>query len=236
MNHSPVVPASFFGIVVGLAGLGNAWRVAARIWGVPAWIGEAIFVLAAVIWFIVTVFYVGKWLWARGQALAGFRHPVQCCFVGLGGVSILLLAIAAVPYSTTLAWCVCALGVVAQLGFAIYRTGSLWQGGRDRGATTPVLYLPLVAGNFVARLHWVHSASHPGARCSFGGGLFAWFAVESVLLHRLYVHDPLPPPLRPTLGIQLAPPVVGASAWLSINGGNPICSRRRCSVTACCRH
>ncbi|MEP7042140.1 MAG: dicarboxylate transporter/tellurite-resistance protein TehA [Dokdonella sp.] len=221
MKNFPIVPASFFGIVVGLAGLGSAWRVAARIWSLPSWIGESILALAVLVWLLVTLFYAGKWMWARAQALAEFRHPVQCCFIGLGGVATLLIAIAAVPYSSAIAWCLFALGVAAQLGFAIYRTGSLWQGGRDHAATTPVLYLPMVAGNFAATIALGALGQPSWGALFFGGGLFTWFAVESVLLHRLYVHDSMPPALRPTLGIQLAPPVVGAAAWLSINGGAP---------------
>jgi len=37
----------------------------------------------------------------------------------------------------------------------------------------------------------------------------------------LYTVSELPPPLRPTLGIQLAPPTVGCSAYLSITSGPP---------------
>jgi tellurite resistance protein len=29
------VPASFFGIILGLVGLGNCWRVAGKIWHLP---------------------------------------------------------------------------------------------------------------------------------------------------------------------------------------------------------
>jgi hypothetical protein len=39
--------------------------------------------------------------------------------------------------------------------------------------------------------------------------------------HRPYTASELPPPLRLTLGIQLAPPAVGCSAYLSISSGNP---------------
>ena len=35
-----------------------------------------------------------------------------------------------------------------------------------------------------------------------------------MLLHRLYTAEPLAEPLRPTLGIQLAPPAVGALAYV----------------------
>jgi tellurite resistance protein len=56
---------------------------------------------------------------------------------------------------------------------------------------------------------------------AFGAGLFSWLAIESVLLHRLYTVASMPAALRPTLGIQLAPPVVGALAYLSVTPGAP---------------
>jgi tellurite resistance protein len=46
--------------------------------------------------------------------------------------------------------------------------------------------------------------------------MLSWLAIESVLLHGLYTVSELPAPLRPTLGIQLVPPAVGCSAYLSI--------------------
>jgi hypothetical protein len=70
MRRIPIVPASFFGI----AGLGNGWRVASRIWNVPAWIGESISALAALIWFVTSVLYIAKWWLASEQAWAEFRH------------------------------------------------------------------------------------------------------------------------------------------------------------------
>jgi tellurite resistance protein len=32
---APVIPAAFLGVVIGLAGLGNAWRAAHQIWQTP---------------------------------------------------------------------------------------------------------------------------------------------------------------------------------------------------------
>ena len=46
----PPVPASFFGIVLGLGGLGGAWRAASRVWGMPSLVGELLMLLAAVVW------------------------------------------------------------------------------------------------------------------------------------------------------------------------------------------
>ena len=217
----PLIPASFFGIVLGLAGLGNAWRVAHAVWGLPAAIGETILAAAAIVWAILLVLYAGKWLTARQAAIAELTHAVQCCFVGLIGVATMLIAGAAIPYTRLGAEILFSLGVVYTIAFAVWRTGQLWQGGRDPSTTTAVLYLPAVAGSFVTAI--VASAlGYVGwAQYAFGAGLFTWLAVESVLLHRLYTAPSLPPALRPTLGIQLAPPTVGTLAYLSITTGVP---------------
>ena len=63
------VPASFFGIVLGLAGLGGAWRVAGRVWQLPSVIGEALMLIAGIVWALMLVLYAAKWIYAREEAL-----------------------------------------------------------------------------------------------------------------------------------------------------------------------
>jgi tellurite resistance protein len=219
-KRSPV-PASFFGMILGLVGLGNCWRVAAKIWHLPTWIGEAIMLLAIAIWIVLLLLYVSKWLWAREDALAEFEHPVLCCFIGLVPVSTVLVALAIAPYAHAIAVAFFVVGAIGQLGFGVYRSGRLWMGGRNPETTTPVLYLPTVAGGFVSAI----VASALGYRewgvLFFGMGMFSWLALESIIMQRLYLLEALPKPLRPTLGIQLAPPVVGCVAYLSITSGQP---------------
>ena len=41
----------------------------------------------------------------------------------------------------------------------------------------------------------------------------------SIIAQRLYVVPALPPPLLPTIAIELAPPVVAGNSWFAINGG-----------------
>ena len=56
MKSKPV-PASFFGMVLGLSGLGQAWRLAASLWGWPPLVGEAVLALAALIWLLLLLRY-----------------------------------------------------------------------------------------------------------------------------------------------------------------------------------
>jgi tellurite resistance protein len=220
VNRSPI-PASFFGIILGLVGLGNCWRVAAKLWHLPAWIGEAIMLLAIAIWLLLLVLYVSKWLWVREEALAEFKHPILCCFIGLVPVSTVLVALAIAPYSHAIAVVLFVIGAIGQLSFGVYRSGQLWMGGRNPETTTPVLYLPTVAGGFVSAIVASALGYREWGGLFFGMGMFSWLALESIIMQRLFLLAALPKPLRPTLGIQLAPPVVGCVAYLSITSGQP---------------
>jgi tellurite resistance protein len=217
----PLVPASFFGMVLGLIGLGNSWRAASAVWGLPAEIGEAAMLAGVAVWALLFLLFAAKWAWAREDARAEARHPVQCCFIGLAGVATMLVAVAILPYSRALAVNLFGVGAAFTLGFALWRTGGLWQGGRDPATSTPVLYLPTVAGSFVTAIALAAFGYPEWGRLALGAGVFSWLAIESVLVQRLYTSPEIPAPLRPTLGIQLAPPTVGLVAYVSLTPGPP---------------
>ena len=215
MKSFPLIPAAFFGIVLGLVGLGNTWRVASRLWRLPAAIGETIMLLAIAVWAVVVVLYAAKWFFARAEARAEWEHPVLCCFVGLAPVATMLVALAVLPYARVAAVALFGMGAAGQLGFGVFRTGHLWTGGRDPLATTPVLYLPTVAGSFVSAIVAGALGWSDLGRLFFGAGLFSWLALESVIIGRFYLLAEMPAALRPTFGIQLAPPTVGCVAYLA---------------------
>jgi hypothetical protein len=53
----------------------------------------------------------------------------------------------------------------------------------------------------------------------FGLGATSFVLLGSIISQRLYVVPSLPPPLLPTVAIELAPPMVAGNAWFAINGG-----------------
>jgi tellurite resistance protein len=218
-THSfPLVPASFFGMVLGLLGLGTSWRAASAVWGAPRLIGELILLAGVLVWLTVLLLYIAKWFIAPKAAQAEADHPVQGLFIGLAGVATTLASSAILPYSRPLAEVLFVVGSLFTVGFAVWRTGELWKGERDPNLTTPVLYLPTVAGGFVTAIAAVALGHQELGQLAFGAALLSWLAIESVLLQRLFVGSSLPPALRPALGIQLAPPAVGGVAAISIIG------------------
>jgi tellurite resistance protein len=215
------VPASFFGMPLGLVALGIAWQSATSVWALPHQIGATLIFIGSALWAYLFILYIAKWMQQRAAAEAEFEDPVQCCFVGLAGVVASLSSIGFAPYSPRVSLTLFALGAAWTIVFAVYRTGRLWMGGRSPETSTPVLYLPTVAGSFVSASAAAAQGHADWGQLLFGAGLFGWLAVESVLLHRLYTAEAMPPPLRPTLGIQLAPPAVAAVAYLNVGGGHP---------------
>src|SRR5258708_5526856 len=220
-THRSPVPVSFFGIAVGSLALANAWRVAARIWPVPAIVADLLTFAALAVWIVVLLAYAHKWLHHRGEARAELKHRGQSSSAAPGRVSSRLAAIALLNYSRPIALVLFVVAAASQLALGMFLHGRFWQGGRKSELVTPAIYLPTVASSFVAgtasaSFGWVHLGA-----VFFGAGVLSWLALESLILHRAAVHDPLPDALRPTLGIQLAPPVVGGVAYLSLTAGTP---------------
>ncbi len=215
------IPASFFSMVLGLVGLGNCWRVAAKIWHLPIWISESIMLLAVAVWLLLLLLYVSKWLWVKETALAEFEHPIFYCFVGLVPVSTVLVALAIAPYAHAIAVALFIVGAIGQLSFSVHCSGQLWRGRQHPETITPVLYLPTVAGGFINAIGASTLGYRDWSALFFGAGLFSWLTLESMIMQRLYLLEALPKSLRPTLGIQLAPPVVGCVAYLNITSGHP---------------
>ncbi|HEY8682355.1 MAG TPA: dicarboxylate transporter/tellurite-resistance protein TehA [Rhodanobacter sp.] len=215
------VPASYFGMVLGLVGLGSAWRAATALWGFPAAIGESVMAIGVLVWATVTIAYLGKWLFAREDALDEAQHAIQCCFIGLFPASTSLMGLVLAPYAHQVAVTVWVVGAGGQMAFGVFRSGGMWRGGRDINATTPVLFLPTVAGNLISAIVAGVLGFPSWGMLFFGIGFFNWIVMESVILMRLWMGPPLPVPLRPTLGIQLAPPVVATVAWLANTHGLP---------------
>jgi tellurite resistance protein len=214
------LPASFFGIVLGLSGMGQAWRVAVPLWGMPPWIGEGVLLLATVVWLALLIFYVIQAFRNPMLVRNEFLHPVQGSMPALLAITTLLIALAAIPYSRSIAYILTIVGISWHLAFALWHTGTMWKGGRNTLDTAPTLYLPTVAGNFTCAAA-LGALGHPDWGWLFmGAGIFSWLALESLVIQRILHPDAFPTEQRALLGIQFAPPVVCSMAWLVVSPGS----------------
>lgn len=215
------VPASFFSMVLGLAGLASAWRGAARAYAVSPWLADALLLLSAVLWVAVFAAQVVKAVTARERLAAELAHPVQGSQAALGPASLLLLAAGATAHYRDLAEVLFWIGAAAQLAYGVWIVGRWFTTAVDPKLVTPAMYLPPVAGNLVAAIAAGAVGQGDLGWLFFGAGVVSWLVLAAVLLGRYLSAGELPAPLRPLLGIEIAPPAVALLAWQSLERGGP---------------
>lgn len=213
------VPLSYFSMPLGTAALGLSWRYGASIGWAPAWAGELILAIAACIWLPLLAAYAVKIFRFRPAFLADLQDLVQCCFLSMIPITLMLFAMAVFPYARSVAAAMVAIGIAGQLAFAMYRGAGLWRGTHTLAATTPVVYLPTVAAAFVSTSALAIFGLRDYALLFLGMGMLSWMSLESAILLRLRVEKAIAPAMRGIIGIQLAPPFVGCGAYFAVNGG-----------------
>lgn len=213
------LPAGYFGMVLGTIGMGFAWRYASTIWPVSHRVGDGLVLLAIVMWSLLSVAFISRAIRFPWSVWQEMKHPVASSFVSLFPATTMLVAIGLVPWFRPLAVTLFSTGVCMQLAYAAWQSAGLWRGQHPGDATTPGLYLPTVANNFISAMACGALGYNDAGMVFLGAGIFSWLSLEPVILQRLRSNGELPMPLRTSLGIQLAPALVACSAWLSVNGG-----------------
>ncbi|RJF96190.1 hypothetical protein [Noviherbaspirillum saxi] len=216
------LPAGLFGISVGLFGLTGAWqRAAASGWEIAAKASELLLWVAAATWILSLLLYACKCKRYPQAVLQEARHPVQGSLQALIPISI-LLAVVLFSRPDQGVWLVLVLAALALDALIGWRVISVLATGQlPRNAITPALYLPIVGGALVGSMALASLRLHGWAVILFGIGLSGWSVLEARVLTQLF-EGRMPEAVRPTIGIELAPPVIATLAasmvWPSLPG------------------
>ena len=214
------LPPGLFAIVFGLLGLAGAWR---RLAGFG--LEHADVVATALLNVATGLLELLLLLWAikvfrhRSELQKDFAHPVHGAMLSLLPLTVLLsvaLWLPLMPQYFEVASSVTFAALVLQ-GVIAWRVVSRAATGElAADMVTPALYLPPVGGGLIGALAASALGFHGWAVVLFGMALGAWALLEARVLNRLFA-GPLPPPLRATLGVEIASaPVatlVAATLW-----------------------
>lgn len=214
------LPVGYFGMVLGTIGMGFAWRYASTIMPMSHYIGDALVVLAIMMWSLLTLAFLTRAVRFPYSIWQEMNHPIASSFVSLFPATTMLVSIGVTPWVRPLALALFCIGVTLQLGYAAWQTAGLWRGEHPADATTPGLYLPTVANNFISAMACGALGFNDAGLVFLGAGVISWITLEPAIVQRLRSGGVLSVPLRTSLGIQLAPALVACNAWLSINGGH----------------
>ncbi len=209
-------PISFFSIVMGLSGFTLAWKGADNLFhNSVIWLSLAY--VSSVVMAVISIIYVIKiWCYPRG-VLEEIRHPVRINFFPAFSINLLLLSIVWQQETivTTILW---GTGVVLQVVFTLYVMSSwVYHTHYTLSHANPSWFIPVV-GNLIIPI----TGSQLGYTelswfCFSIGGVF-WIILLTIIMYRLFFHEPLPAHMTPMLFILLAPPSIGFVSYISMVG------------------
>lgn len=211
------VPVPLFAAVMGIGGLGGAWRLAVRSLGVPALVGEALYLIAAALFACLAVLYGLKAVRHWAAVRAEFHHPVRASFFGAISISLMVLAGGALPYAAGLADGLWMLAAALQVTIAAALMSRWLHHPVELQHATPAWFIPVV-GNIVLPVTGAQLGHVSLSWFFFSVGLVFWLSLFPVLLNRLIFAEKLTRPLYPMLFILLPPATVGYAAYVALTG------------------
>ncbi|MGF1644910.1 MAG: SLAC1 anion channel family protein [Thiotrichales bacterium] len=215
LEHFPI---SFFAMIMGLAGLAIAWEKAQQVTGLELYVTPWLAGFVALMFVLLASIYALKWVRYSAAVVAEFRHPIKLNFFPAISISLLLLAVALMPFGTGVSRWLWASGATLHLGFTLHVVNAwIHQQHFELHHMNPAWFIPAV-GNVLVPLAGVSLGQFEISWFFFSVGLAFWLILLTILFYRVMFHHPLPDKLLPTLFILIAPPAVGFVAYLRLVG------------------
>jgi tellurite resistance protein len=209
-----------FAIPFSLAGLGGLWLTAADAGRAPRAVGEALFLVAAVVWLALVLAYCAHAATRSGTLGSDLTHPILSPFLTLVTITPMILAAGGLgPYAPAAATVLTDVLIGLTVLHGAWFTGQLIYAEHTLDQLHPGYFIPTVAGGLLASAAAAQVGQTDLAWVLFGYGTIAWLVVGSIILGRLFFGPRLPAALVLTLAIEVAPGAVASLAWFSLDGG-----------------
>ncbi|MHA3885481.1 SLAC1 anion channel family protein [Stutzerimonas degradans] len=209
-------PVALFASVMGIAGLAIAWLKAAQTGLVPEAIGGGLRWAATGLFAFLLFVYLLKLLRHPAAVMAERVHPLKQNFFPSISIGVLLLAIAWAHASPGVAQWLWNIGAALHLIFTLLAmSGWIHHTHFEIKHANPAWFIPVV-GNILVPVVGAGFGHADVSWFFFSIGLIFWLVLLTIVLYRLFFHEPLPARLTPTLFILLAPPSVGFLAYLAL--------------------
>ena len=207
------MPPAVFTTILGVFGLGLAWRRAADTLFAPSAVGELILGAVTLLYLFSIAAYVMKFIQRNGVVTEDLRVLPGRAGLAAMVLSGYLLAATIEPFSLVLAGAVLLLAFVVHVMLAMRVIYLLFTGPIEARIVAPVWHL-LFAGFVLIPLTAVPLGWNGFASATFWGGFFAAAVVWGASAAQ-FLRTRIPAPLRPLLAIHLAPAsVLGTGAYL----------------------
>jgi tellurite resistance protein len=201
------LPPTFFGSVMGVSGLGLAWRQAEKFLAWPSLPGDIILIIGAVMLAIVATAYIAKCLVYPAMLSRDFDHPARGPFLGGAPLAILLQVPAVLPLHVGVAQGLFFLGagLILFLTFYIF---SRWYLRPQELAKMNLIWLIPGVGSFLTALMGTSFGYIELSWFFFSIGWIVWVLLSVVLMYRIMFGPSLPEPLTPSYFVPIMPPAL----------------------------
>ncbi|WP_316848862.1 SLAC1 family transporter [Pedobacter agri] len=213
------LPVGLFGATVALAGLGVALKQFAILYGFSAIYGSAVAVFGWVVFIILTMAYLIKYIMYPEAVKSELAHPVSGNFLGTLFISAVLLAGLAVPFSLVFARITWIAGTVGGLVFIYILSSRLYKGALNVLDAAPPTLIPglttlnAATAGVTMKFGWFGNEVDV---ILFSVGIAYVFVFFVVITYRLVHRPPVIQFLIPTLLLMSAPFTVGFICYLTI--------------------
>ncbi len=216
-RHRSRINANLFGIPLGLCGLAQCWTTAGRFELSPPWAADVLWTVAACAWVAIATAYFSRH--HHGADLAAeLADPKFGPFLPVAALAPMLLGAALARHAPTAGHVVFWTALVISVILGGWLLGQWTISGRPLRQWHPGYFLPTVGGGFIGSVAATTIDERALGMLLFGYGLISWVVLGPIIRLRLFTEPPLEVPLRSSLAIELAPPVIAGIAWFQMNG------------------
>lgn len=212
-----LLPLPLFASVMGLAGLAMVWRATETHWALNWGISWAITLGALVVFVLLILAYIYKWLVAPDRVLDELNHPVRINFLPALSINLILLGILITPRHPEIGLDLWRIGAVLHLLLTLIIVNIWLNTERPVASINPAWFIPAV-GNVLVPVAAAAAGYTLVAWFFLSIGLFFWTILITVVFYRLITKPALEPQMRPTLVVMIAPPAVSCLAIIGLTG------------------
>lgn len=215
LNKLQYLPASFFGMIMGMTGLSIAVLKLPE----PI-IGIGLIGFTSLLFVLLLSAYLYKIIKFRDDFWLEMKHPIKINFIPAISISLLLLSAAyhnlgLIEFSKWL-W---VIGAILHLILTIWVLYNwIHHDFFKIEHSNPAWFIPIV-GNIIVPVAGVYHFHIDISWFFFSIGLVFWIILKAILLNRIIFYSPMMEKLIPTLFIFIAPPAVGFISYMALNQG-----------------
>ena len=213
------VTPNVFGVPFGFCGLAQCWATAHAVAGTPRWPADALWIVTAAIW-VATLIWYARDVVRGGRLRTELHDPVFAPFTALIVIVPMFLGVALAGHARPAGELVFGIALAFTVAIGGWLTAAWIIADLQLGQWHPGYLLPTVGGGLIGSGGSAALGHRTVAMALFGYGVICWLTLGAIVLLRLVAAPALPPPLRPTIAIVVAPPVVAGNAWFLMNGGH----------------